>query len=35
LLRWLDSGDQVGTGIGCNVEDRVDAVWEHCKRVLG
>lgn len=35
LLRWLDSWDQVCAGVGCDVEDGVDAEWEHCEGVLG
>lgn len=30
-----DGGDQVGAGVGRNVEDRVDAVGQHSERILG
>lgn len=30
-----DGGDQVRASVGCNVEDGVDAVGQHSKRVLG
>ena len=34
-LRWLEGWDQVGTSIGCDVEDRIDSEWEHREGVLG
>jgi len=34
-LSWLDGGNKVRTSIGCDMEDGVDAEWEHGKRVLG
>lgn len=34
LLRWLQGWDQVCAGVGCDVEDRVDAEGEHCEGVL-
>ena len=31
---WLNGGNEVCTGIGCNVEDRVDAKGKHGERIL-
>ena len=31
---WLESWDQVGAGVGCNVEDRIDGEWQDSKSSL-
>jgi len=33
-LGRLNGRDHIATSVGCHVEDRVDAVWKQCKRVL-